>query len=107
MLTMPLKAFFGWERCVSIACFFRDGSRDMDDKRHTKRQRVLKAGTISFQGSGIDCAVRNMSIGGANLEVESHNGIPDSFYLLTGAENGKHHCHVVWRKEKRIGVVFN
>ena len=75
--------------------------------RHVQRKRVLKAGTISFQGSGFDCVVCNMSIGGANLEVESHSRIPDLFDVLIGAENGKHHCRVVWRKEKRIGVAFD
>jgi hypothetical protein len=39
----------------------------MDGNRGTQRQKVMKAGTISFDGSGIDCLVRNMSIGGANL----------------------------------------
>lgn len=104
---MPLEASFGWGTLGEYRGFFRNGSGNVDDKRHTMRQRVLKAGTISFQGSGIDCVVRNMSIGGANLEVESHNGIPDSFDLLTSTKNSKHHCHVVWRKEKRIGVVFD
>jgi hypothetical protein len=53
----------------------------MDDNRVTQRQKVIKAGTISFDGSGIDCLVRNMSIDGANLEVESQIGIPGSFEL--------------------------
>ena len=75
---------------MSITGCFENGSGRIDEKRDTLRQRVLKAGTIS-QGSGVDCLVRNMSIGGANLEVESHGGIPDSFDLLIDAENGKHH----------------
>jgi hypothetical protein len=43
----------------------------MDHNRGTQRQNVIKAGTISFDGSGIDCLVRKISDGGANLEVES------------------------------------
>ena len=39
----------------------------------------------------VSIATSAMSIGGANLEVESHGGIPDSFDLLIDAENGKHH----------------
>ena len=54
----------------------------MDHNRDTQRQSVIKAGTISFGGSGIDCLVRNMSVGGANLEVESQIGIPNSFDLV-------------------------
>src|SRR5260221_9778976 len=53
----------------------------LDEKRGTQRQPILKAGTILFDGSGIDCLVRNMSGEGANLEVESQIGIPNSFDL--------------------------
>ena len=76
----------------------------MNDKRDTQRQNVIKAGTISFDGMGIDCLVRNMSVGGANLEVESQFGIPSSFINV---EHSNHHCHVVWRKARRIGIAFD
>src|SRR5450755_4574856 len=72
------------------------------DKRDTQRQKVIRAGTISLDGSGIDCLVRNMSVGGANLEVESQIGIPSSFDLVINVERSNHHCHVVWRKARPI-----
>src|SRR5439155_9293723 len=59
----------------------------LDEKRGTQRQPILKAGTISFDGSGIDCLVRNMSDEGANLEVESQIGIPNSFDLVIDSEH--------------------
>jgi hypothetical protein len=79
----------------------------MDRNRDTQPQNVIKAGTISFDGTGIDCLVRNMSVGVANLEVESQVGIPSSFELVINAEHSNHHCHVVWRKARRIGVAFD
>jgi hypothetical protein len=79
----------------------------MDDNRVTQRQKVIRAGTISFDGSGIDCLVRNMSVGGANLEVESQVGIPTSFDLVISVEHSNHHCQVVWRKGRRMGVAFD
>lgn len=79
----------------------------MNDKRDTQSQNAMKAGTILFGGSGIDCLVRNMSGGGANLEVESQMGIPSSFDLVIQAEHSNHHCKVVWRKARRIGVAFD
>jgi hypothetical protein len=79
----------------------------MDHDRDTQRQNIIKVGTISFGGSGIDCLVRNMSDGGANLEVESQTGIPSSFELVITVEHSNHHCHVVWRKARRIGVTFD
>jgi PilZ domain len=79
----------------------------MDHNRGTQRQNVIMAGTISFGGSGIDCLVRNISVGGATLEVESQIGIPSSFDLVINVERSNHHCHVVWRKARRIGVAFD
>jgi hypothetical protein len=79
----------------------------LDEKRGIQRQQTLKAGTISFDGSGIDCLVRKMSGYGANLEVESQIGIPNSFDLAIDTEHSNHHCHVVWRKARRIGIAFD
>ena len=79
----------------------------MDHDRGTQGQNVIMAGTISFDGSGIDCLVRKISVGGANLEVESQIGIPSSFDLVINVERSNHHCHVVWRKARRSGVAFD
>jgi hypothetical protein len=78
----------------------------MNNKRD-QRQNAMKAGTILFGGSGIDCLVRNISDGGANLEVESQIGIPNSFDLVIDTEHSNHHCHVIWRKARRIGIAFD
>jgi len=85
----------------------REKMPGLDEKRGTQRQPILKAGTISFDGSEIDCLVRNMSGEGANLEVESQIGIPNSFDLVIDSEHSNHQCHVVWRKARRIGVAFD
>jgi hypothetical protein len=75
----------------------------LDEKRGIQNHQILKAGTISFDGSGIDCLVRKMSGYGANLEVESQIGIPNSFDLVIDTEHSNHHCRVVWRKA--VGLV--
>lgn len=77
----------------------------MDEKRTSPRHRVLKAGTIEFNGGAIDCMVRNLSTAGAALDVTSPVGIPEHFTLI--ADGSHHPCHVIWRKEKRIGVAFD
>lgn len=76
------------------------------EHRVSPRHRVLKAGTIKFGGGAIDCTVRNLSANGAALEVASPLGIPDQFDLVILAEHLHRPCHVIWRKEKRIGVAF-
>ena len=75
--------------------------------RKNERHQVLQTGTISFEGSKIDCAVHDISVGGAKIEIDSDIVIPDSFDLLMHTESGKQRCHVAWRKRARIGVAFS
>ena len=69
-------------------------------------RRVLKAGSIQFGGGAIDCTVRNVSETGAALEVVTPLFIPDRFTLAVQADQLKRPCRIVWRKERRIGVIF-
>ena len=41
------------------------------------------------------------------MAVGSPVGIPDDFELFIPIDNFKRSCHVVWRKEKQIGVAFH
>jgi hypothetical protein len=71
------------------------------------RHRVLKTGTIEFGGGVFDCTVRNLSEAGAALEVVTPLYIPDRFTLIVLSEKLKRPCHIIWRKQKRIGVAFD
>ena len=79
----------------------------MNEHRTALRHRTLKAGKIEFGGGGIDCIVRNLSETGAALEVATPLFIPDRFTLFVLSDQFKRPCHIVWRKEKRIGVAFD
>lgn len=79
----------------------------MDEKRIAPRHRILKAGTIEFGGAGIDCTIPNMSNTGAALDVTSPVGIPKQFTLILRGDGRHIPCHIVWTKEKRIGVAFD
>ena len=80
----------------------------MVDTRRDPRHRVLKAGTIEFNGGGgIDCTVRNLSATGAALEVASQTGVPAEFSLVVPGDGLHLPCHVVWRKAYRVGVAFD
>jgi hypothetical protein len=79
----------------------------MVEKRTAPRNRVLKAGTIEFGRSAIDCTIRNLSTKGAALEVASPIGIPEKFTLVLTSDGLHFPCRVVWRRERRIGVVFD
>jgi PilZ domain len=79
----------------------------MDHQRIVPRRRILKAGSIECGGEVIDCNVRNLSETGAALDVLSPLYIPDRFTLVVRTDQLKRACHVIWRKEKRIGVAFD
>jgi PilZ domain len=79
----------------------------MNEHRIAPRHRILKAGTISFGGAAIDCTVRNISDTGAALEVATPLFIPDRFTLVIQSAQVSRPCHVVWRKDRRIGIAFD
>lgn len=79
----------------------------MEERRFERRNRVLKAGRISFGGSAIDCIVSHVSASGALLDVESPLGIPRRFTLLVPCDSFSRDCRVIWIREKRVGVRFD
>lgn len=80
----------------------------MTEKRVAPRHRVLKGGKLAFGGGGgIDCMVRNISSGGARLDVVNPIGVPPSFTLVIQTDQFMRRCHAVWSNDKRIGVAFD
>jgi hypothetical protein len=56
----------------------------MVETRIAPRHRVMKAGTIEFGSSAIDCTVRNLSITGAALEVSNQRHPSEIHISCTG-----------------------
>jgi hypothetical protein len=80
----------------------------MIEKRATPRHRVLKRGTLAFGGGGgVDCMVRNISSGGARVDIANPVGVPPTFTLVIEADQFMRRCHAVWNDDKRIGVAFD
>jgi hypothetical protein len=91
----------------SIQVLAETKTEDAIEKRRSPRRRVLKAGTIvSPHIARTDCTVRNLSDGGACLEVAAAAAIPDHFDLFMTTDRSAHACRVAWRSEARIGVEF-
>jgi hypothetical protein len=78
----------------------------MPERRTTTRRRVLKTGTIDFGLGGVPCTVRNLSVGGATLELSSPWGMPDKFDLMISSEHLRRTCRVIWRRGQKLGVAF-
>jgi hypothetical protein len=80
----------------------RKAQRDFDRRRSPRRQ-VFKVATISWHNAPtIHCVVRDISDGGACLEI--HEPVPDSFVLIL--DDVPHTCRVVWRYSNRVGLEF-
>jgi hypothetical protein len=65
------------------------------------------SGAIQFAGSTINCLIRDLSISGAALDITNPHDIPERFNLVFRADGTLIPCHVIWREEDRIGVVFD
>jgi hypothetical protein len=79
----------------------------MDERRKFPRHRVLKGATIAFDHcTGVSCMVRNLSDGGACIEMACVVGVPQNFMLVIDSDKGSRKSRVVWKTERRIGVSF-
>jgi len=77
------------------------------EQRNDQRHRTLKPGLIVFNDgySTIECMVRNLSEGGAQLKVESTIGIPDTFGLKL-KDGGIAAAKIAWKRGNTIGITF-
>ena len=78
----------------------------MIEKRAAQRYRVFKGGMIAFENSDVACTVRNMSEGGAAIDLDSSVTLPQSFTLSITRDNFVRNCRPVWRNDRRIGLAF-
>jgi hypothetical protein len=78
------------------------------EQRRSRRQRVFKAGKISFHNdwADLDCIVRDLSDKGAGLIVENPATIPERFTLTVQSSLITQSCRIVWRSANRMGVTF-
>lgn len=77
------------------------------ERRAQMRRRVFKGGTITFDGAGVDCTVRNMSDSGAALDVAEPVAIPPTFRLAIEADDFIARARVVWHRGRRFGIAFD
>src|SRR5437762_2733813 len=79
---------------------------DLQEARKTQRRPALDMGLIRFGDISMSCVLRNVSEGGAALDIGSQVGIPDQFTLIVLPQRKIYSCNVIWRKERRMGVQF-
>jgi len=77
----------------------------MDNRRGTSRLRMLKSGKILLGKAAVPCTVRNLSDGGALLQVQSTYGLPAAFDFILD-DKPPRACKVVWLDATTVRVQF-
>jgi len=78
------------------------------DFRRSVRVRTFFGGRIVFHDGAYsyECIVRDMSEGGARVEIPAARLIPRRFYFLTSKEEVAYDSELVWRTRLMAGVKF-
>jgi hypothetical protein len=106
-LIVALPAEGGLPRVESFGCQSCGEEYTREELRQSPRHQTLQSGTIALgDGAAIDCILRDVSNNGACLEFDSSIGVPETFILVTCADNRNYSCHVAWRTARRVGVRF-
>lgn len=82
--------------------------RATDDQQRVNRRRVLKSGQIVFDNhsSVMDCTVRSIWDGGAELQLSMPITAPDQFALRIRGARTEERCSVIYRGERSMEVAF-
>jgi hypothetical protein len=81
----------------------------MSDHRLSPRQRSLLRGVVYFAGNpcAANCLVRDLSETGARIEFTAPPvAVTNNLELQIPLKAQRHHCRVVWRSGREIGVAF-
>lgn len=78
------------------------------DLRRSERVRTFLGGRIVFHDGAYsyECIVRDMSEGGARVDIPAARLIPRRFYFLTSKEEVAYESELVWRTRLMAGIKF-
>ncbi len=77
------------------------------EKRQYQRNRAFLGGRIIFNHghSAMDCIVKEISEGGAQVKLENALGVPARFELILN-DGRVFECKLCWRKMNAVGIEF-
>jgi hypothetical protein len=80
----------------------------MTEARTSRRHLTLKTAKIVFEHtrSSVDCAILNISDGGACILVPRLADIPNAFRLVVDPDGKTYACSVRWKSGNRVGLAF-
>ena len=77
----------------------------IERRRYPRISTDEPARVLLSSRSVLDCTIRNISLGGACLEMDGAVAIPDVFDLIPKCSDART-CRVMWRVKDRVGVAF-
>jgi len=83
-------------------------SADFHERRLAPRSRVFFGGEILIDSElrPVECHVKNVSNGGANVVVQSGDLLPHQFDLIIRKTNQRHRAVVSWSKGRQVGIAY-
>jgi two-component system cell cycle response regulator len=78
----------------------------MRNRSHDRKATLIPA-RIAVDGRSVECAVRDVSPGGARLRVSDAGVLPSEFQLIFQQTGECRRAKVRWRRGQYIGVAFH
>ena len=80
----------------------------MQDRRQNVRDKVLLGAVAEVReiGATMDCVVRNLSDGGACVELNRSANLPNEIKLTIKHRGRGYLARMIWRQANRIGLAF-
>ena len=93
---------------IAVIDFIMLYARSDINHRKYPRHKVLKEGKIvsSTMNGAINVTIRDLSVGGARIQVPSYIGMPQEFSLLVASENLFYPSVAKWRTGEATGIAF-
>ena len=86
----------------------KDASAARSERRHLRRRRVLLGGVIcdAYGETAIDCTIRGLSAGGAQVQLAETLQLDKEIYLVDTWKDWAYLAKVAWIKADRAGLSF-
>ena len=78
------------------------------EHRQTPRQRSYLGGKLVYGDYfSLDCVVRDITTGGAKLQLPEGQAVPDKVFLVDLKTAIAYEAHVAWRRYPLVGLAFD
>lgn len=81
-------------------------SNTAEDRKEPRTRTYLGGKLVFGDYFSIDCVVRDITDGGARVQVMTDQPVPDHIFLLELRSGIAYEAHVAWRRHPQIGLTF-